>query len=111
MSTAGAPLTQDELRRAFESVRRPDDPDLPTLLQHAARYSVVLGTALRARRASNAPQPAPDALIPAPVHWPDHIARQHPLRTTLDPAAVPPHFAEVPAGDGFPPELLAEVRP
>lgn len=26
-------------------------------------------------------------------------------------AALPPHFAEAPAGDGFPPELLAEVQP
>ena len=25
--------------------------------------------------------------------------------------AIPPHFAEAPAGDGLPPELLAEARP
>lgn len=75
--TTSPPLTQDELRRAFNAARRPDDPDLAVLAQHAARYELILGTALRTRRRSLS-APAPDSHIPAPAHWPPHVARLHP---------------------------------
>lgn len=92
--TTSPPLTQDELRRAFNAVRRPDDPDLAVLAQHAARYELILGTALRTRRRSLS-APAPDSHIPAPAHWPPHVARLH-RRTD---AATAIDFKSLAAGD------------
>lgn len=85
--TTSPPLTQDELRRAFDAIRRPDDPDLAVLAKHAARYEIVLGTALRTRRRALI-TPAPDSHIPAPDHWPPNVARLHPAHAASNTGTV-----------------------
>lgn len=82
MNLHNAPITAAELEAVYEAERRPSDPDLKTLQQHAARYALLLGQARAVRARLDKPA---DAHIPAPDHWPSHVAQVHPARAQCAP--------------------------
>lgn len=82
MSLHHPPITHDELQAVYAAERRPSDPDLKTLQQHAARYALLIGRAMAQRDRRSQPADAP---IPAPHHWASHVAQAHPARAQCDP--------------------------